>query len=270
VKCKLLYPRLPIDRAEWNSRPSKTTQLQFPASWKDDKCFIAALVGLDIRVLAIINSRTARALARIEAICQFEFHVYATHLEVQKALSSKSSKARMFNASIEIYTPKSKYDEVGTLLSNRSLHLQDPATNLLRLPYINPQMLVFSGLTDNDIRRAEDSLLLTGDDQDTRPLSWSSVLGRLTYSSAESINISTVRLKTELLECVRPLVSVASAADHGASRHQLEALNFMLRREVGNIEQILCFWRPECTDDGTILSVFRYAQSHRMMADTMI
>lgn len=155
-------------------------------------------------MLGLINSKATQALTQIDSMSPLQIDVYAPDLEIRSILSFKSSnKARKFKVNIDIYVARSACDEVGRVLSNHSLHLQDPITNRLQLEYINPQVLEFSSLADNDIRTAKDALLLTSGESKAGPLSWSSVLGHLPYHNAESVYKDNSRLETKLLRYVQ-------------------------------------------------------------------
>ncbi|KAF7196814.1 hypothetical protein HII31_01732 [Pseudocercospora fuligena] len=144
----------------------------------------------------------------------------------------------------------------GTILSDHGLFLQSPDWKDPESRYHNPQVYTFIDLPDEDTWLDELGLYSTSSDRVEENTDWAVVLDHLPQHRTLSISVDPTLIEVELMESVVPLKHCPCPLANVRHRHQLEGLDFMLRREIGQLDESLRYCRLAASDQG--VPVFKH------------
>ncbi|KAF4555644.1 SNF2 family N-terminal domain-containing protein 3 [Elsinoe fawcettii] len=183
-----------------------------------------------------LNNLAAQALRHVGAIpgADLQAYVPCDRLSAFRKDAPLSDRRRnqCFDCEVVICGLRKHKFEVGDILSRHNMFLQEATLELHDIPYENPHIWEMPDLSEND--RILDEPVLGTIKSPTSPSNgtYSRVLDDLSCGLLDEVQHGPTQLTTELLT------------------HQNQALNFMVRRETGDIDAAARYWQYVVGADG--------------------
>ncbi|PQE24601.1 hypothetical protein CJF31_00011242 [Rutstroemia sp. NJR-2017a BVV2] len=151
--------------------------------------------------------------------------------------------ARPFDVEVNVYSFKHHADQIGDILSQTGVFLQDPTYGLDEVPYHNPQLLEIRGVE----KRQEEALDNVSDTSASNPISFGSVMEQ------EKTDPERQRNTTEIVDSILDSLShnnILQEVSTDQNRikakllpHQMKAIDFIRQRESSEMPASLCLWK---------------------------
>ncbi|KAM3069738.1 hypothetical protein ACMFMG_010447 [Clarireedia jacksonii] len=157
----------------------------------------------------------------------------------------RAGPARLFDVEVNVYSFKHHADQIGDILSQTGVFLQDPTYGLDEEPYHNPQLLEIRGVEE----RQEETLHTVSDTSAFNPISFGSVIEQ------EKTDPERQRNTTEIVDSILDSLSHNNilqeiSTDQNRIKakllpHQMKAIDFIRQRESSEMPASLSLWK-EC------------------------
>lgn len=198
MNCQFLRTLVELDEQSLNGSTEEYAELIL----KFDKNQIITAINGNA-AFAQLNSVATSALNSVAAFSRTSFQAYMSKSERESLFDPRSHHNKAlprFTLNVNILGPILSSDEVGDLLSDQGLFLQEPLAFANHYAYQNPHIWTFQDLLDVDVwlaRLAQDK-----PEQMAAQQSWSHVLDELADTNVEQMDLDLSRVTTQLLKYV--------------------------------------------------------------------
>ncbi|KAK5712281.1 hypothetical protein LTR15_011859 [Elasticomyces elasticus] len=191
--------------------------------------------------IGLLNSKHCSAIQNLIKAANVRVQLYISKEGLVRALAlmqSSKSKEQTFAVHANIYGPSLSSHWVSTLLAESGFCLQDPIWLEAGLTYLNPHVITFEGLADVDVWLQELSLRTDATGRLATTAEWNAALDSLPQhvwsSDVKDSGVLDGRL---------------AAATH-LLPHQAAALDFMCKRESGQLDEAMKYWVESVSEEG--------------------
>lgn len=195
-----------------------------------------------------LNQKISQALKRLKALPEIEFEGIVSRASLEKAGAAwkKSGRSTSLLVDVNVYGPSTTEvaKSAGRILSNARLFLQSPSSVSRLATYDNPQSLKLPDLSHMHITHTPSPSLVapvSHDGKDTSHFDLESILDNIPQSKVLREVSTSWRIRTALKKYV--LITVEHRLLTMRS-YQREAVDFLVRRETGDLPPSLSLWKP--------------------------
>ena len=203
-----------------------------------------------------MNSKNAKRLKTLDAIPGIEVEAVTPLAALERArLAWKNiGSSATLEIDVNIYGPWSLGRAVAEKLSAVKLFLQPPAFELRRLPYDNPQYLKLPDVSKAEVFYEDISGSRSSPKVVIKEVSISDVEAILDYLPQPKFLREVMidgRISTSLVGYVCKKINIVNVSQ--SFSHQKEAVDFITRRESGDLPPSLSLWKPQVSDQNLFL-----------------
>ncbi|KAF2996999.1 hypothetical protein E8E14_002613 [Neopestalotiopsis sp. 37M] len=198
-------------------------------------------------LVAILDKRTCGIVQELARGTNCGLTRIQAFIDIAQWWSGISSDSQTINIDLNVYGPREGARQIGRLLNSIGISLQQPLFGLQGFTYYNPHFLHIDEIRGEDVYETP---LLNIELVDSNP----SDTGHDTTGS----KTTTLEAKEEVDSILDSLAHHEILMERDTDRrmktklqhHQKQALDFILRRETGDLPADLTMWRETEDDDG--------------------